>query len=252
MCKYIYHTYEQCNHIKLVRTESCWEDTWEGCCPCVTFPAFLFPSNSHHQSEVHMPQRGLCPKCEEREKQRTRRDYGGFTEQAARGVGSSQGTRQAPAPGQTGGYQQQPPRTPARTYQPEGYSTQPQMNMPTSQRHGSSQTRAYDNPRTGYNQYSRSTGQRSTQPPNHSNRNRAGRPLQRQGAVRGRPRGRGVVVDRLPRPPPRNWTAAPVPGRMASLRDPINRAQTVSPLNEDDMRAPFVPIPAHDEYAGYI
>nr|CEG04706.1 unnamed protein product [Fusarium clavum] len=71
-------------------------------------------------------------------------------------------------------------------------------------------------------------------------------------------RGNLDIMDRLPRPAPRpgHCERIPVPSRVAALRrehcpSSIDRSQTVSPLTESDLRAPFVPIPLYDEYPEY-
>ncbi|RBR08172.1 uncharacterized protein FIESC28_10364 [Fusarium coffeatum] len=68
-------------------------------------------------------------------------------------------------------------------------------------------------------------------------------------------RGNLEIKDKLPRPAPNpgHCEQNPVPRRVATLRrehgpSSIDRSQTVSPLTESDLRAPFVPIPEHDEY----
>ncbi|KAL4730566.1 hypothetical protein ACLX1H_002602 [Fusarium chlamydosporum] len=93
-------------------------------------------------------------------------------------------------------------------------------------------------------------------------RSRRRRP-RRHNAVRDSRRGNLDVMDRLPRPAPepRNYDR-PVPRRVATLRgerpanlslpsSPIDRADTVSPLTESDLRAPEVQIPEYDEYPEY-
>ncbi|KAJ4137584.1 hypothetical protein NW768_003172 [Fusarium equiseti] len=70
-------------------------------------------------------------------------------------------------------------------------------------------------------------------------------------------RGNLDIMDRLPRPAPEpgHCERIPVPSRVATLRrehgSSIDRSQTVSPLTESDLRAPFVPIPLYDEYPEY-
>ncbi|QPC75084.1 hypothetical protein HYE68_005836 [Fusarium pseudograminearum] len=93
---------------------------------------------------------------------------------------------------------------------------------------------------------------------NTSNRRRPRRHARRRAR-----RGNMDVMDRLPRPAPepRDGERPPVHDRVAALRgerrgrsmsrSSIGRSQAVSPLTESDLRAPFVPIPEHDEYPEY-
>ncbi|KAG8350801.1 hypothetical protein FVEN_g11106 [Fusarium venenatum] len=86
-------------------------------------------------------------------------------------------------------------------------------------------------------------------------------------------RGNMDVMDRLPRPAPSpiDGERPPVNNRVAALRgerrtrssrpsrpsrpsrtnSPVDRSQTVSPLTESDLSAPFVHIPEYDEYPEY-
>ncbi|KAM0305529.1 hypothetical protein HYE67_008544 [Fusarium culmorum] len=92
---------------------------------------------------------------------------------------------------------------------------------------------------------------------NQDNTGNKGRPRRRAR------RGNMDVMDRLPRPAPepRDSERPPVHDRVAALRgerrgrptsrSSIGRSQAVSPLTESDLRAPFVPIPEHDEYPEY-
>lgn len=92
---------------------------------------------------------------------------------------------------------------------------------------------------------------------NQDNTGNKGRPRRRAR------RGNMNVMDRLPRPAsePRDCERPPVHDRVAALRgerrcrptsrSSIGRSQAVSPLTESDLRAPFVPIPEHDEYPEY-
>jgi hypothetical protein len=59
-------------------------------------------------------------------------------------------------------------------------------------------------------------------------------------------------MDRLPRPPPdpdRYYRVNPPLERHVPGQDVIDRSWTVSPLTDDDMRAPYVEIPLEDEYS---
>ncbi|KAF5971758.1 hypothetical protein FBULB1_9054 [Fusarium bulbicola] len=84
----------------------------------------------------------------------------------------------------------------------------------------------------------------------------------RQRYVRGQQVGNKVIVDKSVPLPPQGQFKAPdlnrsrakrySPRRGGSIRDRIDRSHTVSPLTEDERNAPFVEIPPHDEYAGWV
>ncbi|KAM0265066.1 hypothetical protein ACHAPA_007926 [Fusarium lateritium] len=240
MCKYIHFRYEQCNHQHLGRWEACWKDYWEAMCPCFPLPTSL--CQDHKQSESFVVKPGKCSTCTKQEKEETRRDYGGFTAQATRGVGSPQEERQA-----------QVPESPSNTHRSRGYQAQSQMDMDPQGREAphSERTPSHGNRRTRHHRNHRSTNQRSGQQEQRNpyfERPRLGR----RNAVRGRQVGNKVIMDRLPRPAPdpdRYYRANPPSARLMQAQDVIDRSMTVSPLTADDMRAPYVEIPLEDEYS---
>ncbi|KAF4455008.1 hypothetical protein F53441_2569 [Fusarium austroafricanum] len=91
------------------------------------------------------------------------------------------------------------------------------------------------------------------QPAQDSQHKDPGHPA-RKGRTRGHQEGNKVVMDKLPRAPPlQKWKTAPTrgtehPKRSGSVRDPIDRSMTVSPLTADDENAPYVRIPLEGEY----
>lgn len=293
MCKYIHSRYEQCNHQIFDRCEPCWKDYWEAFCPFFPVPTSLCPNgHEHRQSEIFVTKPGKCRTCTKKEKEASRRDYGGFTAQAAqaaRGVRSSEEVGQA-----------QVPEMPAKTRRSRGYRAQSHTNM-TPQERGTLQSRGYQassqmnmapqeresrpfdrnlphgNSRasTRHNRRRRSTNQRpgqvndSTQGTELTNLQPEQRNpyferprLERRNAVRVRQVGNKVIMDRLPRPPPTNpelyYQVNPaseghvpeqdVPQQDVPGHDVIDRSWTVSPLTDDDIRAPYVEIPLEDEY----
>jgi hypothetical protein len=76
--------------------------------------------------------------------------------------------------------------------------------------------------------------------------------LERRNAVRIRQVGNKVIMDRLPRPPPNSepyYQVNPSLEGHVPVQDEIDRSWTVSPLTENDMRAPYVEISLEDEYS---
>ncbi|CAJ0546005.1 Ff.00g094780.m01.CDS01 [Fusarium sp. VM40] len=246
MCKYIHFRYEQCNHQIFDRCEPCWKDYWEAFCPFFPVPTLLCPNgHEHRQSEVFVTKPGKCRTCTKREKEASRRDYGGFTAQAARGVGSSEEAGQA-----------QMPEVPAKTRRSRGYQASSQMNMAPQERESPQfdRTLSHGNSRasTRHNRHRRLANQRSGQPEQRNPYFERPR-LERRNAVRVRQVGNKVIMDRLPRRPPspeteRYYQVNPAPEGHVPEHDVIDRSWTVSPLTDDDIRAPYVEIPLEDEY----
>ncbi|WZH39903.1 uncharacterized protein QYS62_000830 [Fusarium acuminatum] len=231
MCKYIHFRYEQCNHQIFDRCEPCWKDYWEAFCPFFPVPTSLCPNgHEHRQSEIFVVKPGKCRTCTKQEKEASRRDYGGFTAQATRGFGSSEEASQ-----------DQVPEAPANTRRSRGYRAQSQTNMAPQER-GTLQSH-------GYQAHSR-----MNMAPQEQQRNPYfERPrLERRNAVRIRQVGNKVIMDRLPRPPPNSepyYQVNPSLEGHVPVQDEIDRSWTVSPLTENDMRAPYVEISLEDEYS---
>ncbi|EWG37474.1 hypothetical protein FVEG_01068 [Fusarium verticillioides 7600] len=234
MCLDIYHEYQECGHHRHVRTYTCWQDSWEAYCPCLYFPG-VFPFRSiHGKTQSRQVQLGSCSNCEASKKKGERRDYGGFTALQTHGAGASHGTRQVQTPQPSGGHQEL--RVPGRAHQPGAYRQEPRMSM-------------YSQPSPSDRIYASSRGAYA---PTCS-------PAPRQGA---RQVGNKLIVDKgVPLPPVgqyktleprRSGTARNSPRRVGSVRDRIDRSYTVSPLTEDERNAPYVEIPSHDEYAGWV
>ncbi|KAH7270042.1 uncharacterized protein BKA55DRAFT_497980 [Fusarium redolens] len=246
MCRDIYHNYQQCQHHKFIRTESCWQDRWEAFCPCLSFPGVFPYKGAHRSTEDRYVRPGMCSNCEESRKKRTRRDYEGFTAQQTHGPGSSHGTRQVQAPQSTGVHQEV--RAPDRAHQYGAYKEQLRMNMapqPASHRCFTSP------PGVRARNFSPSPGQGASQPRRQRDDPYAGFP-KRERAVRGRKIGYKVVMDKSAPAPHQRLFEVADPSKSSSARDLIDRSDTVSPLTEDDRNAPHVDIPAHDEYAHWV
>lgn len=271
MCLDIYHDYQECGHHRYVRTYTCWQDRWEIICPCLSFPQ-VFPFKSQHSSTENRQARlGSCPNCEASKKKRERRVYGGFTAQQTHGAGASHGRGQLQATQPTGGHQEL--RVPERAHQPGAYRQEPRMHMASQPRPSD---RVYTSPPGVYiphhspapSQGARQVGSpsqgielTSLQPRRQHNDTHASS-SKRERHVRGQQVGNKVIVDKgVPLPPQgqyktpdssRSKTALNSPRRVGSGRDRIDRSHTVSPLTEDERNAPYVEIPSHDEYAGWV
>jgi hypothetical protein len=271
MCLDIYHEYQECGHHRHVRTYTCWQDSWEAYCPCLSFPG-VFPFRSvHGKTQSRQVRLGSCSNCEASKKKRERRDYGGFTALQTHGAGASHGTRQVQTPQPSGGHQEL--RVPERAHQPGAYRQEPRMSMYSQL---SPSDRVYASPRGAYaptyspapRQGARKVGSSSRgieltnlQPRRQSNDPRANS-SKRDRVVRGQQVGNKLIVDKgVPLPPVgqyktleprRSRTARNSPRRVGSVRDRIDRSCAVSPLTEDERNAPYVEIPSHDEYAGWV
>ncbi|CCT62331.1 uncharacterized protein FFB20_08955 [Fusarium fujikuroi] len=271
MCLDIYHDYQECGHHRYVRTYTCWQDRWEMFCPCLSFHGVIPYKNMHSSTENRQVRLGSCPNCEASKKKRERRDYGGFTAQQTHGAGASHGRGQLQTTQPTGGHQEL--RVPERAHQPGAYRQEPRMHMASQSRPSD---RVYTSPPGVYiphhspapSQGARQVGSSSRgieltdMQPRRQYSDPHASSSKRERAVRGQQVGNKVIVDKgVPLPPQgqyktpdtsRSRTVRNSPRRVGSVRDRVDRSHTVSPLTEDERNAPYVEIPSHDEYAGWV
>ncbi|KAF5241210.1 hypothetical protein FAUST_3892 [Fusarium austroamericanum] len=287
MCKYHVYYYASCQHSKLIRTDRCWEDQVDGCFTCFSLSSWLYPSGTHCKVTIRTTVIGSCRDCIEHQMNTTRGKYGNFVTQPMSSVGGSRGASQTQASDYScGGLNEHsgflPTDTPSNSIvlvflaslpdyrsvnnflDPSPYELQVSSESSRveseSLRATSHDIRAEPSPYELQASLSNSDSVGSTsrdQEGNQDNTGNKGRPRRRAR------RGNMDVMDRLPRPAPepRDCERPPVHDRVAALRgerrcrstsrSSIGRSQAVSPLTESDLRAPFVPIPEHDEYPEY-
>ncbi|QGI58789.1 hypothetical protein CEK26_000914 [Fusarium fujikuroi] len=225
MCLDIYHDYQECGH--------------------------------HSSTENRQVRLGSCPNCEASKKKRERRDYGGFTAQQTHGAGASHGRGQLQTTQPTGGHQEL--RVPERAHQPGAYRQEPRMHMASQSRPSD---RVYTSPPGVYIPHHSPAPSQGARQPRRQYSDPHASSSKRERAVRGQQVGNKVIVDKgVPLPPQgqyktpdtsRSRTVRNSPRRVGSVRDRVDRSHTVSPLTEDERNAPYVEIPSHDEYAGWV